>query len=205
MNSILRILALLVMQGVILPGFSQNADINLLRKLNSTNNSKADNFFDGVGFSVTPISITVPVSFFTIGAIKKNDAIKINSYKQASAIVLSSLISVSLKYTIKRDRPYETYSFITRRTNEHTPSFPSGHTTTAFATATILTLQYPKWQVAVPAYLWASVVAYSRMRLGVHYPSDVLGGILIGTGSSFLVHKLSKKINLASKKTVPLE
>jgi len=174
---------------------AQNVDINLLRKLNETNNENADKFFNGISETATPVGIGTPIIFFTVGSIRKNEQVKINSYKQAGAIVLSSLISVSLKYSIKRDRPYEKYSFITRKTNEHTPSFPSGHTTAAFTTATMLTLQYPKWQVAVPAYVWASAVAYSRMRLGVHYPSDVLGGIVIGVGSSLLVNEISKRLN----------
>ena len=46
--------------------------------------------------------------------------------------------------------------------------------------------------MAVPAYLWASGVAYSRMYLGVHYPSDLLGGIVIGIGTSFLTWKIDQ-------------
>ena len=58
--------------------------------------------------------------------------------------------------------------------------------------ATSLTLATKKWYVALPAYLWASGVAYSRMYLGVHYPSDLLGGIVIGVGTSLLTWKLDQ-------------
>ena len=74
-------------------------------------------------------------------------------------------------------------------------SFPSGHTSSAFALATSLSIVYPKWYVIVPSYLWASSVGYSRMHLGVHYPSDVLAGALVGTGSAFLSHALNKCIH----------
>jgi membrane-associated phospholipid phosphatase len=184
---------------------AQNADINLLKRLYDTHDPGIDNFFVGLSHSAAPVSITTPITFFTVGAIKKNDKIKWNSYEQAGAIILSSLISVSFKYSVDRERPYEKYSFILPKIKEHTPSFPSGHTTSAFTTATLLTLQYPKWYIAVPAYAWASTIAYSRMRLGVHYPSDVLGGIIIGTGSSLLVHALSRKMEKRKKENPVLE
>lgn len=59
-----------------------------------------------------------------------------------------------------------------------TPSFPSGHATTAFAGATVLALAVPR--AALPAYLLAAAVAYSRVYLGVHYPGDILAGAVLG-------------------------
>ena len=67
-------------------------------------------------------------------------------------------------------------------------SMPSGHTSLAFATATTLTLSYPKWYVIAPSYFWACSVGYSRMNLGVHYPSDVAAGALLGAGSAYITH-----------------
>jgi membrane-associated phospholipid phosphatase len=100
-----------------------------------------------------------------------------------------------LKVIVKRDRPFVTYpNDIIQRTKVSSFSFPSGHTTSAFATATALSLSTKKWQVIVPSYLYAGFVGYSRMRLGVHYPSDVLAGALIGTATGFLVWKIDKWI-----------
>ncbi|MBK7817865.1 MAG: phosphatase PAP2 family protein [Sphingobacteriaceae bacterium] len=96
---------------------------------------------------------------------------------------------------LSSDRPFVTHpNDITQKTHVGPLSFPSGHTTAAFATATALTLSTKKWQFAVPAYAYAGLVGYSRMRLGVHYPSDVLGGMIIGIGSGLLTWQIDKWI-----------
>ncbi len=65
-------------------------------------------------------------------------------------------------------------------------SFPSSHAVNNFAAATLLSFQFPKWARAL--FGWATLVALSRISVGVHYPSDVLGGALIGalTGWIFI-------------------
>jgi len=65
-------------------------------------------------------------------------------------------------------------------------SFPSGHAAQAFAVATMLSLRY-RPVVSLPAFLWAGLVAYGRIYVGVHYPSDVLGGMAVGALLSALV------------------
>lgn len=110
------------------------------------------------------------------------------------AMAVSAGTTLLLKYSIDRPRPFETYSFIVKLSDAGSPSFPSGHTSNAFATATSLSLAIPKWYVTAPALLWASAVGYSRMHLGVHYPSDVLVGAAIGAGSAFLSHYLNRRL-----------
>ncbi|MFY7909200.1 MAG: phosphatase PAP2 family protein, partial [Emticicia sp.] len=58
--------------------------------------------------------------------------------------------------------------------------------------ATSLSLTFRKWYVVIPAYTWASAAAYSRLHLGVHYPSDVLAGAAIGAGSAWLCYKANR-------------
>jgi membrane-associated phospholipid phosphatase len=117
----------------------------------------------------------------------------------AVASVLNAGVTNALKYSINRDRPYVTYPDITKKAKGGSPSFPSGHTSTAFATATSVSLSYPKWYIIVPSYLYAGAVAYSRMDLGVHYPSDVLAGAVIGTGCAYITWKVNQKLLIKKK------
>ena len=88
-----------------------------------------------------------------------------------------------MKYLVDRERPYDKYpDRVHPYSHESSPSFPSGHTATAFALATSLSVKYPKWYVIAPSALWACSVGVSRMNEGVHYPSDVLTGAAIGAG-----------------------
>lgn len=98
-----------------------------------------------------------------------------------AALVLDFLIcNVGLKHLIGRIRPCEinqTIQLLIPRPTDF--SFPSGHTTAAFTGATVLFASgYKKggWL----ALFWACCIAFSRMYLYVHYPTDILGGILTG-------------------------
>ena len=62
-------------------------------------------------------------------------------------------------------------------------SFPSGHSCAAFAMAVVGREQLP-WPYGTLLMVLAGLVAFSRLYLGVHYPTDVLAGILIGTGAA---------------------
>lgn len=65
-------------------------------------------------------------------------------------------------------------------------SFPSGHTTSAFAVAVIVFLCLPR-KFGIPALILAALIAFSRLYIGVHYPTDVLAGFLIGTITAVVV------------------
>jgi len=183
---------------------AQNADIDLLNSLYSYQTHKfGDPFFKGVSSTTSFVSLAAPISVFSAALIKKDKALRYKSYQMVAGMGLSISLCYLLKYSINRPRPGETYPFIIPKIKETDPSFPSGHTTSAFETATSLSLNFPKWYVIVPAYAWAGTVAYSRMYLGVHYPSDIAGGILLGAGSAWLTWKLNQK--LQKRKTLPKE
>lgn len=84
-------------------------------------------------------------------------------------------------------------------TNVTSASFPSGHTSAAFVIATALSIAFPKRYVIVFSFLWAFATGYSRMYLGVHYPSDVIAGAIVGIGSAFIIYKINKYISKKSK------
>src|SRR5256714_988642 len=97
----------------------------------------------------------------------------------ALADFAGQLISYGLKQWIGRERPPEVYA--SPRPLVHVPhdgSFPSGHATSSFACATILSFYAPR---AAPAFLLlAAAIAWSRVYVGVHFPLDVLGGAVLG-------------------------
>ena len=97
-----------------------------------------------------------------------------------SIAITSTLVNLPLKYLARRERP------ATRRTDRPLPislpgsfSFPSGHSASAFAFATGVAMENPQLLLAILPL--AAGVAYSRVHLRVHYPSDVLAGAAIGT------------------------
>jgi len=182
--------------------YSQNLDINLLRKINLNRNKNLDNTFKLITNSVSPISIGTPLIMYSVGFINNDETLKKKGIYIAEVFFVSTFISTSLKYGVNRDRPFVTYPDIEKVTSGGSPSFPSGHTSAAFATATSLSVTFPKWYVIAPSFLWAGAVGYSRMDLGVHYPSDVLAGAICGSVSAYITYKLNKWINKKVKKEI---
>jgi membrane-associated phospholipid phosphatase len=172
---------------------AQNLDIDLLRKINLERNTALDPTFKFVTNSVAPIGLGAPLLVTSIGFIQHDKSLKNKGYYIGATLLTSAVLTTTLKFTIDRDRPFVTYPDIQKLIGGGSPSFPSGHTSEAFATATSLSLAFPKWYVIAPSMLWASAAGYSRMHLGVHYPSDVLVGALIGSGSAWLCHELNKR------------
>lgn len=114
---------------------------------------------------------------------KKDTAVKL-----LFALMAVILIGYTMKYAIDRPRPYEAMSYIDPLLLEFDPSFPSGHTMTAFVGAVALGT---RWRKALPPLLaLAAVIGFSRVYIGVHYPFDVLSGALIGILIGLLVSSL---------------
>lgn len=179
---------------------AQNADIDLLRKFHTPGKQKGDDFFHLLSETTTPLTVGLGAASIKFDLLRaKTPCERLQTLKPITTIGIPMLVTWGLKHWIKRDRPFVTYPDIIPKERVEPESFPSGHTTAAFATATALTMRYPKWYVAVPAYGRAVLVAYSRMRLGVHYPSDVLAGALIGTCVSYVCYKLTDRFIARTK------
>ena len=174
---------------------SRNLDFSMLRAINKNEHPNWDKTMKMTSASIYPAMVLTPGSLILSGYVNNDKILMRNGIKTGVAIGLNILLTTGLKYSFHRQRPFEQYpNDIVKRTDVSGFSFPSGHTSTAFATATALTLSTKKWYVAVPSYVYACAVGYSRMRLGVHFPSDVLGGMILGIGSSFLVFQIDKWI-----------
>jgi undecaprenyl-diphosphatase len=109
-----------------------------------------------------------------------------------AAVAGSGLVVQLVKHIVGRARPkyLETlgaHDFSPFMFDAGHASFPSGHTATAFALATLVTLLRRQW--AVPAFAFAVLIGISRIATGAHYLSDVIGGAAVGTVFTLLVHR----------------
>lgn len=110
------------------------------------------------------------------------------------------IINVTLKDLIARPRPFVVNEAITPLITDVSPyrSFPSGHSGGSFAAMFALYKWVPK-KIGIPAIVLAALVALSRLYVGVHYPTDILAGCVVGFMCSvwayYLVKFVSKKKN----------
>lgn len=126
----------------------------------------------------------IPAGLLAGGLIGHDREMRENALYIASSTALTFGVNALVKLIVKRPRPFIQNVKIVPVYRAQGYSFPSGHASTSIATATALSVAYPKWYVIAPAFLWAGSVSYSRMYLGVHYPTDVAGGALLGAGTA---------------------
>lgn len=136
------------------------------------------------------VNVGVPVGLLAGGIIGNDKQMRQNALYVASSSAVNALATMLIKKIVKRPRPFLANVKIRAVYQPSHYSFPSGHTSTAFTTATALSQAYPKWYVVVPSYLWAGSVGFSRLYLGVHYPTDVAAGAVLGTGTAFSLRSL---------------
>ena len=120
----------------------------------------------------------------------------------AIALLGSLIINNNLiKNLVQRPRPFRTFpelQIIIPTPSEF--SFPSGHTSSSFAAAAVFYRHLPK-KLGVPSVVLAGLIGFSRLYVGVHYPTDVLAGVIMGILLSymaeFLVDFIGKKLKKA--------
>jgi membrane-associated phospholipid phosphatase len=175
---------------------SQNVDIDILKTINLHATRIKNDYLKFCVSSISIVSLGTPICVFADGIYSHNKQLQLDALYMAGAYLASGIIVQTTKHFYKKLRPFQQYAFIVKRNNQSGgATFPSGHTTAAFCTATSLALRFHKWYVVAPAYLWAASVGWGRMYQGVHYPSDILIGAITGTASAWIGNKLEKKLN----------
>lgn len=92
-------------------------------------------------------------------------------------IVLTALVVMAIKFTVRRSRPQGEWGRIYRSTDPH--SFPSGHAARSTMLAVLALGMGPLW-LGLSMLVWAPLVGLARTIMGVHYPSDILAGMVLG-------------------------
>ena len=114
------------------------------------------------------------------------------------ALVLNGIIcNIILKPMVGRIRPFDVNTSIKLLINKPSDfSFPSGHTSASFVVASVLFFR--KSKLFVPSLILGILIGFSRLYLYVHYPSDVLAGLILGIVCGYIGHKIvaSKEINV---------
>ena len=177
--------------------FLENIDSELLLWLNSQH----AHFFDQLMYFVSGRWEWIPLYAFLLGVI-------IWKYKWKSIwIVLAIAIMITLsdqlanffKATVKRPRPCKDpeIGHLVLLVNDYCSGaygFVSGHAANSFALATVISLLFRNKWVTTGMIIWAALVSYSRIYLGVHYPGDIICGAILGALLAWIIYTLLKRI-----------
>lgn len=180
-----------------LPSVDPNGlDTRIFRSVNNAQNNFKTSLFHITDNSVAVLVVGVPLGCIIYGIAADNRDVLNTGVLISGSEVFTYGLNYVLKSAIKRSRPYAELASVNVHDIESADqySFPSGHASGAFALATMLSLRYPKPAIYIPAFIWAGMVGYGRVYNGVHYPSDVLGGAVLGAGSSVLTYALRTTI-----------
>ena len=165
-------------------------DVRAFRSINDARSPFLDDFVDSHDRIAPALFVLVPVAFTGYGFLSKSKFEEDTGFSMGAAELGTFIVSTALKIAVDRKRPWQSLRDVKGpdATAEVGRSFPSNHSSLSFAIATTLSYRYPKPYVYIPAFLWAALVGYGRIYLGVHYPSDVLAGAAIGIGATVILH-----------------
>lgn len=154
------------------------------------NGRMKNKFLDSFMYRITDLGGAIFTSLFSIAIILfGNASTRIIGLEAILTMGIAQTIVQILKRGFGRERPYNMIENInTFKIELKDFSFPSGHTTASFSIATILALNIT--QISLLVYFLAFIIGVSRIYLAVHYPSDVIVGIVLGVVPAMIVHFL---------------
>ena len=156
----------------------------------------------GAGYSLGVLG-----GFYLAGAVGNSDkATAVAQDGLAASLIASGMVTPALKYATGRSRPRDTSDIAHFRPFSGASSFPSGHTTQAFAVASVISTHYDETWVKCSSYTVAGLVGVARSYHDAHFASDILAGALIGTlvGQSVVAYnqpRRSRKVSLLPEVT----
>lgn len=167
---------------------------NLQKKINNFDNyillairkHLNNKFFDGIMPIITSLGNLGAIWIAISIVLFLNDSNRMTGYIVILTLLISTLIGEGvIKHIVRRDRPCSASFKELLVSKPITYSFPSGHTLSSFASASVLSIYFSQYRII---FLFiAFLIAVSRLYLYVHYPTDVLAGIILGVLCSKLV------------------
>ncbi len=129
-----------------------------------------------------------------------NKTRKVGAASAVALIITFLTVNLGIKNMVARTRPYEVIDGLINLVEKQSDfSFPSGHSAHAFAVGVVILIMMPK-KIGVPIFVISILMAFSRLYVGVHYPTDVIAGAILGTIIAFLSVFIVNKICEAWKK-----
>ncbi|MGZ4852570.1 MAG: phosphatase PAP2 family protein [Halobacteriota archaeon] len=154
---------------------------HFIRGLND--NNALNTIFTWVSFTADTVFMVLMIAALYLGGYRKEALVF------AIVFLVTNAVTQGLKYLIACPRPNDLGII-----PESEPSFPSGHTSNAFSFAT--TLSYYHRKIAPFLFAWAILVAFSRVFLGLHYFTDLLGGAAVGIVVSLVITRAAKRYDV---------
>lgn len=138
-----------------------------------------------------PYLIGVAALAFAIYWFVKNKSWKVLLQALLAIILSRGIITEAIRFLWHRPRPFVNHAVKALLNHDVSGSFPSGHTTLLFALSAVIYFWNKKigWLFFILSFL----ACFARIFVGVHYPLDILGGIVVGVFSGWLVYKIGKK------------
>ncbi|HEY0670092.1 MAG TPA: phosphatase PAP2 family protein [Sphingobacteriaceae bacterium] len=175
-------------------------DIQALKAINSNRIRTLDPIFLFITNTSSLVCIIIIAFTLLAGWVKRAKNLILKGSQLLVTFLTSFIIIKALKYLIGRNRPYITYDFLDKLAQAESLSFPSGHTFEAFAFSTAVALLFKNLWIRIFIFTWAVLVGLSRMILGMHYISDVIGGIIFGLLTGYFVHILYKQNTISANR-----
>lgn len=152
---------------------------HFIRELND--NPVLNTLFTWFTFTANPLFTMLIITALYLGGYRKEALVL------AAVFLVTMPVTLGLKFLIARPRP-DDLGTVPQLPD---PTFPSGHTSNAFSFAT--TLSYYHRKVAPFLFAWATLIAFSRVFLGFHYFTDLLGGAAVGIVISLVITRIAKR------------